>query len=156
MNYSVVFVLIVLLKFNSAVPQRQQSQLNVDHKSNSGQSEAMTAAAVNSGISVANGFLSIFQTMLNNFWTTIPTIVTLFAPPTAANVPAVAGAGGTIANNLPNPLNVGNGQYGGPIRQMKANTDQSNSELIEIIDDNIETFPNNVRVWEIRGATTRK
>lgn len=151
MNYSIVFALIVLLKLCSAAPQ-QQVLAEPAHKS-----EAMTAAAVNSGISVATGFISIFQTMLNNFWTTLPTIVSLFATPTGASVPVVAGAGGAggmAGNNLPNPLNLANGQYGGPIRQMQSKAGQTSNELIEIIDDNVETFANNVRVWEIRGATT--
>lgn len=152
MKYSVVFALIVLLKLSSAAPQQQQlqPQTNGEHKS-----EAMTAAAVNSGISVATGFITIFQTMLNNFWTTLPTIVNMFASPAGA-VPAVPGAGGAGGgNNLPNPLNAVNGQFGGPIRQVQATADQMNDELVEIIDDNIESLANNVRVWEIRGATTR-
>lgn len=154
MNYSVVFAVIVLLKLSSAAPQQQQSSAEGEHKS-----EAMTAAAVNSGISVATGFISIFQTMLNNFWTTLPTIVNMFASPTGAGVPVAPGAagapGGMAGNNLPNPLNLANGQYGGPIRQMQSKAGQTSNELIEIVDDNVESFANNVRVWEIRGATTR-
>lgn len=148
--YSVVFALILLLTLSSAAPQQQQSI--VEHN----KSEAMTAAAMNSGIQVATGFISIFQTMLNNFWTTLPTIVNLFASPAGANVPAVpgvgGGGGGGIGNNLPNPLN---GQFGGPIRQMQSNTGQVSNEIIEIIDDNIESFANDVRVLEIRGASAR-
>lgn len=161
MNYSIVFALIVLLNLCSAAPQQQQQHLTVEREH---RSEAMTAAAVNSGIQVATGFISIFQTMLNNFWTTLPTIVNLFASPAGASVPGapavpgvpgVPGAGG-MANHLQNPLNLANGQYGGPIRQMQSTADKATSnELVEIIDDNIESLGNNVRVWEIRGQGAR-
>lgn len=150
MNYSIVIALVLLVSLCSAAPQQQQQQ-NGDHKS-----EAMTAAAVNSGFSVATGFMSIFQTMINNFWTTLPTIVNLFASPAAAvpAVPGAGGAGGAPGSNLPNPLNqLANGQFGGPIRQMQSKANQASGEIVEIIDDNIESFANNVRLWEVRGIT---
>lgn len=147
MNYSFAFTLIVLLKLCSATPQEPRTaSTTAEHKS-----EAMTAAAVNSGIQVATGFITIFQTMLNNFWTALPTVVNMFASPTAAGTPSVPNVPG-VGGGVQNPL----GQFGGPIRQMKSSTvDETSNELIEIINDNIESFADNVRVWEIRGPTAR-
>lgn len=128
----------------------------------------MTAAAINSGVQVANGFMQIFQAMLNNFWATIPTLVNLFASPTGS-VPAIPGldalgaasntaaqaaaaipAGIAAAANLPNMFSLANTQLIEPVRQLQPKREKSS---VEMMGDNIETLANNVfrNVWQTRG-----
>lgn len=87
MNSVIGILIIVLFTPNIfALPQEAVDQ-NAEPKA-----EKFTAAAINSEIALLSGFLTLFQNMMTNFWSSVPQFVNLFASPTGAAVPSAAGA----------------------------------------------------------------